>query len=103
MNKEWRSLPTENLYRALGALKDEPQPDPWMEIQELAKVDPACRQAVDAVRFGRMSVQDAALALALCQTKRAMMVHDEAAKLLRLMPMMPLEIRKDAETKPEGL
>ncbi|MDR6389262.1 hypothetical protein [Paraburkholderia phenoliruptrix] len=91
MNEQWNALPSEMLGSAVDTSRTgEQRIDVWGEIQELAKVDPACRQAVDAVRYGRMTVQDAALALALCQTKRAMALHDQAVEFLKLAPMPPI-------------
>lgn len=86
MNDEWQSLPTETLYRALGALKDEPQTDPWHEILELARIDPCCQRAVDCVRYNQMTKEEAALWLAVYQTKLAMELHERACELLRSMP-----------------
>ena len=91
MEDQWQASPPEILGYIMAGLRAEEKPiDPWLEIQELARVDPACRNAVDAVRYGRMSVQDAALALALCQTKRAIELQERAVELLRLMPMPPI-------------
>jgi hypothetical protein len=73
-------------------LAEEQAPDPWQQIVDLARVDPACRQAVDAARYGRMSMQDAALALALVQTKQAMKAHEMATDWLKLNPA-PLTVK----------
>jgi len=65
VNEQYSAVPPELLAYLMSNMKAEHQPkvDPWVEIQELARVDPACRNAVLEVQCGRMSIQDAALAL----------------------------------------
>jgi len=93
VTERWTELSPETATSVLANLRaDERASDPWQQIIDLARVDPACRQAVDAVRYGRMSIQEATLALALCQTKRAMALHEQAVELLKLMPMPPIVI-----------
>jgi hypothetical protein len=90
-------FPSKLLAHMMDSMKaeDRPKVDHWAEIQELARIDPACRNAVLAVQAGRMSIQESALALALIQTKRAMELRDGAVEFLRLAPMPPIVIPAD--------
>ena len=80
---------TELLYllERSKALKAHNNPeDPWEELLDLAMHDPCVRQAVDMVRCRGMSVVDAALHLALAQTKRVAILQEELLKARLLAP-----------------
>lgn len=70
---------------------DNPE-DPWEELLKLAMHDPCVKQAVDMVRYRGMSVLDAALHLALAQTKCVAALQDELVKARMLAPF-PVTIR----------
>ncbi|MFM0163888.1 hypothetical protein PQR39_26175 [Paraburkholderia sediminicola] len=64
--------------------------DPWEELLDLAMHDPCVRQAVDMVRHRGMSVSEAALHLALAQTKLVATLRQELinARMLAPFPVM---------------
>ncbi|CAN7641159.1 hypothetical protein [Paraburkholderia terricola] len=73
------------LDQAVRSAEENPE-DPWEEILNLAMHDPCVRQAVDMVRCRGMSVIDAALLLALAQSKRVAILQDELVKARMLAP-----------------
>lgn len=102
MDEQYQSLPIEMLMRAFGSMQSEDRRiDPWQEIQELARVDPACARAVDCVRYGRMSMQEAALWLALYQTQRAIKLQQMATDWLKLNPA-PLVVKWEKVDAPQN-
>ena len=71
-------------YQAIGA--EENPGDPWEELLKLAMHDPVVRRAVDMVRYRGMSIGDACIHLALYQTRRAMMLQEQAIDWLKINP-----------------
>lgn len=104
MEERYSAVSPEFMAYLLDGMRSEEQRiDPWEEIQKLARVDPACGNAVDQVRYGRMSKEEATLWLALYQTKRAMTLHERSVELLKLMPMPPIVMQKAGKNKAEGV
>jgi hypothetical protein len=76
-----------DLMQHWAALKIEESPeDPWQELLKLASVDPVVMRAVDMVRYRGMSIGDACAHLALYQTRRAMMLQEQAIDWLKINP-----------------
>ena len=76
-----------DLMQHWQAIKAEENPeDPWQELLKLAMHDPVVRRAVDMVRYRGMSIGDACAHLALYQTRRAMMLQEQAIEWLKINP-----------------
>jgi hypothetical protein len=87
-----------DLMRHWQAIKAEENPeDPWEELLKLARHDPYVARAVDMVRFGGMSVGDACMHLALYQTRRAMMLQEQAIDWLKINPAPLIVSAEQAE------
>jgi len=55
----------------------------WQQIVELARDDPAAYHAVRMVRYRSMSIEEAALHLAINQTKGIAVLREELSKAMR--------------------
>lgn len=76
-----------DLMRNWQAVKaEEILEDPWEELVKLARQDPYVARTVDMVRYRGMSIGDACAHLALYQTRRAMMLQEQAIEWLKTNP-----------------
>jgi hypothetical protein len=87
-----------DLMQHWQAIKAEENPeDPWEELIKLARHDPYVARAVDMVRYHGMSVGDACTHLALYQTRRAMMLQEQAVEWLKINPAPLIVSTEQAE------
>ncbi|HEX8894393.1 MAG TPA: hypothetical protein VF783_13775 [Terriglobales bacterium] len=99
--EQYSAVPPEFMAYLMGVKPiDEPRIDPWQEIEKLALVDPYCRTAVDLVRYGRMTKEEATSWLAVDQTRRAMKLQEKAIDLLKVMPLPPILVPAGQWTGP---
>lgn len=74
------------LERSVAVKAEDNIEDPWEELLKLAKDDPCVKWAADMVRYRGMSVGEAALHLALAQSKCVAIMRDELIKSRMLAP-----------------